>query len=88
MKNSRRDFVKKLGVGTAGLAIGGAAMGFSAKSYSQIIGANDRIRVAVAGVHSRGLAHIQAISKCSNVKFIFLITIDDLLSLEFLPHSN
>lgn len=76
MKNSRRDFVKKLGVGTAGLAIGGTAMGFSAKSYSQIIGANDRIRVAVAGVHSRGLAHIEAISKCPNVSLEYVCDVD------------
>jgi len=42
---SRRDFIKKIGTGTAGLALG-----FSAKSYGNILGANDTIRVGVIGV--------------------------------------
>ena len=48
MSNSRRDFLKKASVGTAGLAIG-----MSAKSYANIIGANDRVRVAMVGFSNR-----------------------------------
>lgn len=50
-ENSRRDFIKKasIGAGTLGLA----AMGFSAKSYSRIIGANDRVQVAIVGFSNR-----------------------------------
>ena len=48
----RREFIKQSVLGTAGIAIGG--MGFSARSYSSIIGANDRINVAVIGLRSRG----------------------------------
>ena len=48
----RRDFIKKSVLGTAGIAIGG--MGFSAKSYSSVIGANERINIAVSGIRSRG----------------------------------
>ncbi|MCD6347883.1 MAG: Gfo/Idh/MocA family oxidoreductase [Bacteroidales bacterium] len=58
---SRRDFIKKTAIGTAGIAIGG--VGMTAKSYARILGSNDRIHCAVAGVHSRGTAHIAAISK-------------------------
>ena len=57
--NSRRDFIKKIGIGTASLSIGGnvfgknvfggAGSGFSAKSYRNIIGANDRINIATIG---------------------------------------
>ena len=36
------------------LAIGGTAFGFSAKSYRNIQGANDRIRVGIIGVNGRG----------------------------------
>ena len=36
------------------------AMGFNAQSYARIIGANDRINMAVAGLNSRGNAHITA----------------------------
>ena len=58
---TRRDFIKKTAVGTAGIAIGG--IGMTAKSYARIIGSNEAINCAVIGVHSRGKAHIAAISK-------------------------
>lgn len=45
---TRREFIKKSALGTAGLAIGG--MGFSAHSYRSIIGSNDRINVASIGL--------------------------------------
>jgi predicted dehydrogenase len=76
MKVSRREFVKKVGLGSTALTIGGTAFGFSAKSYSQIKGANDRIRIAVVGVNSRGKAHIVAISKCSNISISYICDVD------------
>ncbi len=76
MKNSRRDFIKKLGLGSAALTIGGASTAFTARSYSKIKGANDRIRVAVTGVNSRGKAHIAGISKCSNVSIKYICDVD------------
>jgi predicted dehydrogenase len=54
MNNSRRRFIKKVAAGSAGIAIGGTAFGFDARSYKNIIGANERIRVATIGVNSRG----------------------------------
>ncbi|MBA7559042.1 Inositol 2-dehydrogenase/D-chiro-inositol 3-dehydrogenase [subsurface metagenome] len=48
----RRDFIKKSVIGTAGIAIGG--MGFGSKSYASIIGANERINVAVIGLGGGG----------------------------------
>lgn len=50
----RRDFLKKITVASTGIAIGGSAFGFSAKSYNRIIGSNELIRVATIGVNSRG----------------------------------
>jgi len=76
MKNSRRDFVKKVGLGSTALTLGGTALGFSAKSYSQIIGSNDRIRVAVVGVNSRGKAHVTAVSRCNNISIDFICDVD------------
>jgi predicted dehydrogenase len=52
----RRNFIKQSILGTAGAAIGG--MGFSAKSYASIIGANARINIAVIGIRGQGSAHI------------------------------
>ena len=54
--SNRRDFLKNAGAGAAVLAFGGTVPGFSASSYSRIVGANDRINVAILGVNSRGEA--------------------------------
>jgi len=54
----RRNFIKQSLIGTTGIAMGGMAL--SAKSYASIIGANDRINVAVVGIRGRGVAHINA----------------------------
>lgn len=47
----RRDFIKKASVATAGTYLG--ALGFSAKSYGNILGANDKVRVGVVGFSDR-----------------------------------
>ncbi len=62
-ENSRREFIKKAALGSAGLALG-----FSAKSYGNILGANDRINIAVLGVNGRGQAHIEGYANIPNVQ--------------------
>ena len=49
--NSRRSFLKHVGLATAGAALSTPA--FSAASYRRIPGANDRVRVGVAGFSDR-----------------------------------
>src|SRR6478752_3185703 len=49
--SSRRNFIKKSTKSAAGVYIG--AMGFTASSYSRIIGANDRVLVGVVGFSDR-----------------------------------
>ncbi len=71
----RRDFIKKSLMGTAGIAIGG--MGFSAKSYASIMGANDRINVAVVGINGRGVSHINAWSELKKSHKVRLKTLCD-----------
>ncbi len=61
MDKSRREFIKKSAIGATGIAIGG--LGMTAKSYARIVGANERMNFAVAGVNSRGGAHLAAIAK-------------------------
>jgi len=51
MKNSRRNFIKQGFKATA--ATYAASIGFSAKSYGNIIGANDRVRLGVVGFSDR-----------------------------------
>ncbi|HEY4151401.1 MAG TPA: Gfo/Idh/MocA family oxidoreductase [Chitinophagaceae bacterium] len=50
----RRDFIRTVAMGSAGVALGGGALGFPAKSYRNIIGANERIHVAIIGLNGRG----------------------------------
>jgi predicted dehydrogenase len=57
----------------AGAALG---MAMSARSYGQIKGANDRLRVAVVGVNGRGQAHMSAFSKLPNVAVTHLVDVD------------
>jgi predicted dehydrogenase len=49
---TRRNFIKKSAMGVAGLAVG-STLNMSAKSYANIMGANDRIRVGVLGFSNR-----------------------------------
>ena len=48
---TRREFIGKSAKAAAGVYIG--TMGFSAKSYGRILGANDRVRVGVVGFSDR-----------------------------------
>jgi len=71
MSNSRREFLKKTSISAAGIVLGGSALsakGFSqtAKSYSNIIGSNDRLNVAVIGCGRRLNAFKSAITKKEN----------------------
>ncbi len=73
MSSNRRDFIKKVTAGTAGIAVGSSAMGMSARSYGRIIGANDRINVAIAGLGRRLGAYTAPIgNKKNNVELIYL----------------
>lgn len=59
--NERRKFIKKTIVGSAGVAIGATA--FSAKSYGNILGANDRVVLGSVGIRSRGKDLLDSFSK-------------------------
>jgi predicted dehydrogenase len=71
MPTDRRKFIKQTGLATAGIMAGG--MSLSAKSYKNILGANDRIHVAIIGVGRRLGAFPEAIIKAdNNVKLEYL----------------
>ncbi len=61
MTVTRREFLDTLAVGAATLAIGSTA-----KSYSQILGANDRLNFAVIGLHGRAYAHLSSLKANQN----------------------
>lgn len=71
-KNNRREFIKKAALATAGVSYLGA-VGFSAKSYGNIIGANDRLNVAIAGLGRRLGAFYEPVAlPKSNVRLVTL----------------
>jgi predicted dehydrogenase len=51
MTKNRREFIKTTIKASAGIYVG--SMGFSAKSYANIMGANDRVRVGAIGFSDR-----------------------------------
>ena len=68
MENNRRAFIKKAVTGAAAISVGGILPGFSAKSYGSIFGSNERIRVGMMGVNSRGLQLSRNFAKLRIVK--------------------
>ena len=76
MKNSRRTFMKKASSGAFVLTLGGVLPSFSAKSYQNIQGANEKIRVACMGVNSRGLAVGKNFAHQKNCEVLHVCDVD------------
>ncbi len=65
---SRRNFVNGLAAGVAT-----SAFTSTAKSYAQILGANDRLNFAINGLNGRGYAHLSSLhanSKTARVAYV------------------
>lgn len=75
-KNDRRRFIKQAITGAAAFSVGGILPGFSAKSYGNIIGANERIRVANMGVNARGFAVASNFALQPNCEIIYVCDVD------------
>ena len=58
MQNKRRDFIKKSAIAATGVTLG--AQHLNARSYSRILGANDRLSIGVAGCYRRGRAMLDS----------------------------
>ena len=73
MENNRRDFLKKTTLAAAGISLSSSINAMSALSYNNIIGANDRINVAIQGLGRRYGAFIDGIvTKDSNARLLYL----------------
>lgn len=73
MATDRRSFIKKATAGAVGVTFANSVNAMSAKSYNNILGANDRIHVAIQGLGRRYPAFIDAIvHKDSNVRLVYL----------------
>ena len=76
MEKSRRDFIRKTFAGTTVAVAGGILPGFSAVSYNRIMGSNEKIRVSMMGVNSRGNALAQTFAQQSNCDVIHVCDVD------------
>ena len=69
---SRRDFLRITGAGVASAALASTASG-----YSRILGASDKVRVAVCGVRGRGHDHIRGFARVPNTELAALCDVDE-----------
>ncbi|WP_182870853.1 Gfo/Idh/MocA family protein [Rhodopirellula sp. JC639] len=73
-ESSRRSFLKKAGSAAAGgsFLAGSSFLITGTKASGAIDGANDRVRIAVAGLNGRGQAHIAGWAKAPNVELAYV----------------
>src|SRR5207244_2236697 len=67
---NRRDFVKSTLAAAASITIAGT------KSSGRVLGANEAIRIGVAGLNGRGGSHVGAFSGMTGVQITYLIDPD------------
>ena len=67
---NRRSFLKQTLATAATVTIAGT------KSSGKVLGANDTIRIAVAGLNGRGESHVDSIMKLKNVEVAYLVDPD------------
>jgi len=75
LQHNRRDFLKRA-------AAGGIAATFiisGTRASGRVIGANDRVRIAIAGINGRGQAHLQAYGEMKDVEIAYLVDPDSRL---------
>jgi predicted dehydrogenase len=77
MKKSRRGFLKNLAQGSTVVAFSGVSNVFGAKSYRRIVGANDRIHMAVIGCNGRGESMAPIFAKQPNTEVNFICDVDE-----------
>ena len=68
---TRRSFLK------SSLATGAAALVCGTKGQAKVLGANDRLRIAVAGLNGRGGSHIGGWMGQKNVEIAYLVDPDE-----------
>ena len=81
-KINRREFLKASSLVTAGITLGVSS---SAKSYSRIIGSNERLNFAIIGLHGRAGAHLSSVAACDNTLVTHICDVD---KRELLKFSN
>ena len=79
-KPERRSFLKAGAVAAAGLA--------TAASQKRVLGANDRVRVAVVGIRGRGWNHVEGYHSLPNVEIAAFCDVDENVTRERLADAE
>jgi len=74
-RSNRRDFLKRT---VAGSTLAAFAL-YGTKASGRVPGANDRVRIAVAGIHGRGQTHITGFGGMEDVEIAYLVDPDSRL---------
>jgi predicted dehydrogenase len=72
---SRRDFIKQVTATGIGMTLGGLTL--SAKSYANIVGANERINLAIMGTNGRGAGMAGNFQSFDNVNVLFVCDVEE-----------
>ncbi len=80
-KVSRRSFLKTTSIAGAGLAL-------SAKSYGMILGANDRVNFAIAGLNGRGNGLIGGVALSPNTQISYFCDVDERVYLKAMKNAK
>jgi predicted dehydrogenase len=78
-KLTRRDFITRSTLATAGMTTIGPLAFSSNKVMRNSIGANERINMAVIGIRSQGTYHIKSLAGMENVRIKTLCDVDEKL---------
>lgn len=71
MNENRRNFIKNVALGTTGIITGTSLI-----SRGNIIGANDRVRIAIMGVNSRGNSLARTLAGQKNTEIVYICDVD------------
>ena len=81
-RQTRRNFLKTSAVFSASFVIAGT------KASGKVIGANDTIRIGVAGLNGRGSSHVGEWSGMKNVAITYLIDPDTMQASDLIHSPN
>jgi predicted dehydrogenase len=74
---SRRDFLNRSALFAAAVAAGTSQAHAEVKANATSASANDRLRVAVVGVHGRGMSHVGGYGKKNNCEIVAICDCDE-----------
>ena len=73
---SRRSFIKNAFLGAAAVSVGNPFSAFAIDPSGKVLGANDKIRIGMIGVNSRGKGLASGLAKISDCEITWICDVD------------